>query len=774
MRLVSASLIVALFLQLFVPVNVGVAADIYNNNGHTVLEQTIVESGNNIKVKWLIAGEKENTLNFSINVNGVKSNMVFERTTVQKFDESTWIYTYNFPKDPTVQEYNISVSNQKIGMEELHFHHTLGDTTKDILLPSEKPVEVPIPEIKKYIDSIWSTESGQGVNIFLNAVHEDVKNISFFSNGQPITATKINDGATNHRQYLLSGLVPEALYNISVLLLNENSQLLQVVPYQFGTKPLPPTKEEIVDIQDKNLLEAIQKRLGITNRDFVTNKELSTIMGLHIEKEVKDFSPLKYAKNLNFVTFNAVNIDSGAIEVLSQLENLDSLTFYHIEQKDWSFIKSFTNLYTLNFQNTNFNDLGLLPSGLSELFFFYNSATNYEKLLSKSLKFAMISQSNLDQYLTKEIKAQLENQGLSLEASDTIKETSAVTVNVTNQTANTVSVKWDNPEKKVTHLKINNQQIFETDGNTYTFSNLTANKNYFVELFIAEEYDELGTYGFINTNTLPGEKQNSDKIELSTTVENNKVSISNDGIDEINSKGTATINITETVNNSVSVYLTSSQLENLFDKEAVVDIERSDVTISVPTKNLLKGKDVSFNFERLKNDVNAIAPVYSFNIIQTNNSSTDRVSNFSEPVTLRFKVDKEKVVNPANVAAHYYNPKTGKWENIGGKYDVDSGILTVTTSHFSTFTVLEVQENQQKPVDQTNPIAVTKPGDSNSGSSVKDSNTSKIEPVKLVEKSSKENKLPNTATNSYNYLLVGLLLIVSGGVFLVKGRKLKL
>ncbi|NWQ44056.1 LPXTG cell wall anchor domain-containing protein [Bacillus sp. EB106-08-02-XG196] len=106
---------------------------------------------------------------------------------------------------------------------------------------------------------------------------------------------------------------------------------------------------------------------------------------------------------------------------------------------------------------------------------------------------------------------------------------------------------------------------------------------------------------------------------------------------------------------------------------------------------------------------------------------------FREKVKLTFKVDPKQIVNPKNVKVYYWNVEEGKWELIGGEYK--NGEISAYTDHFSTYGVFEGEPESNKIPAQA------------------------------------DHELPNTATNNFNILLAGLLLVLSGGVlYYVKRR----
>jgi LPXTG-motif cell wall-anchored protein len=79
--------------------------------------------------------------------------------------------------------------------------------------------------------------------------------------------------------------------------------------------------------------------------------------------------------------------------------------------------------------------------------------------------------------------------------------------------------------------------------------------------------------------------------------------------------------------------------------------------------------------------------------------------------------------HPEELKVFYWNKDLKKWELVGGTYE--NGQIKASTNHFSTFAVFH--------------------------------------PKDLAKKPSVESDLPSTATNMYNWLFAGLLVIVLGG-----------
>ncbi len=105
-----------------------------------------------------------------------------------------------------------------------------------------------------------------------------------------------------------------------------------------------------------------------------------------------------------------------------------------------------------------------------------------------------------------------------------------------------------------------------------------------------------------------------------------------------------------------------------------------------------------------------------------------------------------------NVAIFYLNETDGEWRHVGGEMNQETKTITTTVTHFSTYGVFEYSGDDQSG---------EQPGDDQSGDKTE------------TAKEDTNKKLPDTATNSFNLLLVGFTLIVLGGIaFILKRRRI--
>ncbi|EKN70203.1 prepro-alkaline protease, partial [Neobacillus bataviensis LMG 21833] len=186
---------------------------------------------------------------------------------------------------------------------------------------------------------------------------------------------------------------------------------------------------------------------------------------------------------------------------------------------------------------------------------------------------------------------------------------------------------------------------------------------------------------------------------------------------------------------NIELKLTKEQVELLKANDIPLTVQNDEVTLKIPTSIFTKGT-VDVVLKPVANISNAKGSVYDFTIIIDGKV----IHQFADPVTLVFDVNMNKIKNTNNLKVFYFNEQTMKWELVPGAI-YKNGKVTVNTNHFSTFTVFEV-EGDQTSLEVKAPI------------------------------SQNGNGLPNTATNSFNLLAAGLLLLLLGSIlFFIKWRK---
>jgi LPXTG-motif cell wall-anchored protein len=218
--------------------------------------------------------------------------------------------------------------------------------------------------------------------------------------------------------------------------------------------------------------------------------------------------------------------------------------------------------------------------------------------------------------------------------------------------------------------------------------------------------------------------------------------------------------------NKTAAHLPANYIKDVKEKGGKITIDKGDAGFTIPASILPSGKDLIFE---MKEDVgvykDAIGPVYDFTIKTTDGET---ISEFDQPVTLKFKVDPSLIDDPKKVKVFYFNESTGKWENYGGTYDETSGFVTTTTTHFSKYGVFIANANSEENTEQNS----TNEEDTTSTITNNDNNTSSgsNNDSETTNESDVE-KLPETGTNTYTFLLIGFLLTTAGAAMLLIVRK---
>ncbi|MBP2080167.1 5'-nucleotidase C-terminal domain-containing protein [Oceanobacillus polygoni] len=248
----------------------------------------------------------------------------------------------------------------------------------------------------------------------------------------------------------------------------------------------------------------------------------------------------------------------------------------------------------------------------------------------------------------------------------------------------------------------------------------------------------------------------SDKtITVKPIVQKNQATLADDALDTIAENGIVIIDLNESADLSmIEIVLSSEQVKELKAKNAVLLIEKGDVSLEIPASVFTNGDEaVAIVIERLDAVADALSNVYDFAIIQ----GDQRISEFEDAIILTFQVDATQVGNEENMKLFYLNEADNRWKVVGGNYE--NGKISAGTNHFSTFAVFELEaskddEDEKDVLGNQSTIGGTNGsnGSTNTGSG---------------------NVLPNTATNTFNYVILGVLFILIGAaIYLVKRKKI--
>ncbi|MRH44333.1 cellulase family glycosylhydrolase [Aquibacillus halophilus] len=260
-------------------------------------------------------------------------------------------------------------------------------------------------------------------------------------------------------------------------------------------------------------------------------------------------------------------------------------------------------------------------------------------------------------------------------------------------------------------------------------------------------------------------------------VVSGKVILNTDDINNVKDSGELVVDVQE--EDQVQVDLTAEQVQLLKDKGVKITIKNKETTVTIPSVNLPDG-DVSINVTEvtdITDSENAVSFIVDLTI---NNGDT---IEFDEPVILTFRVDTSKVDDTENLEVRYYNKVTGKWETVGGTYE--DSFITVEINHFSIYGVFEANTTTDPGDGTTDPgdgttdpgDGTTDPGDGTNDpedDSGEDDDNPDVVDVDKDKDSDDDKDLPATSTSMFNWLAIGLIILLAGTIlaFYVRRKRL--
>ncbi|GGM42196.1 hypothetical protein GCM10011351_30320 [Paraliobacillus quinghaiensis] len=171
------------------------------------------------------------------------------------------------------------------------------------------------------------------------------------------------------------------------------------------------------------------------------------------------------------------------------------------------------------------------------------------------------------------------------------------------------------------------------------------------------------------------------------------------------------------------------------DQDFSVELSDGKATLLVPNKLFPEGKDVTINFGKVSKKVSnknkdAVSELIDFSIIADGEDITEFSDN---PITVTFTVNKNKVNNWEDLKVVYIDENGDQKEIISPiSYNKETGEVVAELTHFSAYGVFEIASEDNGEA------------------------------------------LPDTATNQYNWLLLGGLLLVIGTTTLFAVRRKRL
>lgn len=235
------------------------------------------------------------------------------------------------------------------------------------------------------------------------------------------------------------------------------------------------------------------------------------------------------------------------------------------------------------------------------------------------------------------------------------------------------------------------------------------------------------------------------------------VTVPDEEVNKVAKNGTLVIEILSEDDNKV--FLDGKQMQYLIAQNATIQLKKDDIILSIPTVNLSGKHDLVLTVERLDEDIDtlpatnvAVGAIYNITL-----KWGDRLlSLFEHDITISFSVQGHD--NPEELQIYYWNEETGQWELVGGEYE--DGYVHVKTDHFSVFALfhpIELAEQIKKDSDNG------KEKESNDEkSSLMDDSTKNKENESFITKEQEGQRVPRTATDTYNFIFMGLSFFLIG------------
>ncbi|MGN8644753.1 glycoside hydrolase family 18 protein [Gracilibacillus sp. HCP3S3_G5_1] len=228
----------------------------------------------------------------------------------------------------------------------------------------------------------------------------------------------------------------------------------------------------------------------------------------------------------------------------------------------------------------------------------------------------------------------------------------------------------------------------------------------------------------------------------------------------------------------------ASLIEQLQEDSELV-IHYRDIVMEVPVALIQTEQNITFQFaeaeEKIKRKFdNHVSPIYDLTIL----SGDQLLSNFDKhSIKLIFSVDKNQIENWDRLAVYLLDDNGEKQQEIDVAYDKVQQIVMANVSHFSLYGVFQRSTPKQPSDDNKQDEKKIKKGINSEPpkGKKKKGNTADMEKKdndKALSLNSQNEqlegqRLPDTATNLYNYMVIGLLLVAISGMifFLSRFRK---
>ncbi|WP_117168522.1 glycosyl hydrolase 53 family protein [Paraliobacillus sediminis] len=242
----------------------------------------------------------------------------------------------------------------------------------------------------------------------------------------------------------------------------------------------------------------------------------------------------------------------------------------------------------------------------------------------------------------------------------------------------------------------------------------------------------------VTENPETGEPEEPESENPETETDKEEPGIKNPG-----SKGSAAVKASDLVRDDASkvytypkaskvVKISKAELEKFADGYSL-ELTDGNVKANIPAALLSKGEDIAFEFGKVSDKIanknkDVLSEIIDFSLL----IGGEEVTDFSDtPITITFKINPDKVKNWDDLKVVYIDDNGEKKEFITPiSYNKETGEVIAELTHFSAYGVFEI-----------------------------------------ATEATSDAELPDTATNQYNWFVLGGLLLIIGAITLFVRRK---
>lgn len=145
------------------------------------------------------------------------------------------------------------------------------------------------------------------------------------------------------------------------------------------------------------------------------------------------------------------------------------------------------------------------------------------------------------------------------------------------------------------------------------------------------------------------------------------------------------------IDNTTSITLLKKEVIDQLLDNASIELNKGQVTATIPVRLLKSREDVIFTFGDVSNDIrlaypNVLSELYNFTLY-----SNGEAIPLDQPVRLTFHINPSEVSDWDNLKVVYINDNGVIEEQITPEYDKNTGKVVAEVSHFSIYGVVEVE-----------------------------------------------------------------------------------